>query len=189
MKVIGIAASPRRNGNSEILLDKVLEGASSKGAETEKIAIDGLNIAFCKGGSSCRRSAKCSNGDDMAMLFKKFDEADAIVVASPVYFGSVTAQLKAMIDRCQPLWVERFILKKDKISTARKKGIFISTSANNKQKFFRNSREIIDIFFLVIGARLFKAIYGPGLEKSGDILKDKTLLKKAFASGASLLTR
>lgn len=188
MKVLGIAASPRRNGNSEILLDKVLEGASSKGAETEKIVTDELDIRPCRSEDSCRKDGKCFVDDDMGFILKKLKEADGVVVASPVYFGSLPGQLKVIIDRCQPIWVDRFILKKKRIAKTEKKGIFISTSSYKRQKFFRNSQEIIGIFFLVLGIEFFKSIYAPNLESAGEVLKKKSLLDKAFRCGAGLVS-
>ena len=186
MKVLGIAASPRRNGNSEILLDKVLAGASSKGAKVEKVILNEFSIKPCQGCGRCRKKSICCFKDDMGPLRKKLQDMDAIVVASPVYFGSVTAQLKIIIDRCQPLWVERFLLKNKRQRDRHKKGIFISVSGHNNPRFFRNSREIIKIFFAVLGVKLSKELYGPGLEDKGEVLKDKTLLDVAFRHGKSL---
>jgi multimeric flavodoxin WrbA len=121
----------------------------------------------------------------MQPLYKKLKRYDAIIVVSPVYFGSIPAQLKAVVDRCQAVWVENFILKKRKTASKRK-GMLILTSGCNNKNFFRNSEEIIRIFFAVLGVKLFKKLYVPNLEKRRDILKRTDALNKAFEYGISL---
>jgi multimeric flavodoxin WrbA len=184
MNIIGIAASPRRHGNSETLLDHTLTGAISMGAKTEKIVLSLLDIRPCHGSDTCLKKARCFVKDDMAQLLDKIDKADRVVIASPVYFGSVTAQLKAMIDRCQPLWVEKYVLKKKR--RAQKKGAFLCVSSYNNRKFFRNSKEIVGIFFKVIDAVCFDSIYFPGLESENDAKAKTPLLEKAFQCGKKL---
>lgn len=186
VKVLGIAASPRRKGNSEILLDKVLAGAFSKGAKTKKVILNNLSIGPCQGCERCQKNGICFIRDDMSGLYKKLKAAEAIVVASPVYFGSIPAQLKLMIDRCQSLWAKNFLPAYIKRKQRLRKGIFISVSGNCQPRFFENSKEIIKIFFAVLGVELFKEVYVPGLEYQGEVLKQKSVLDKAFQYGAAL---
>lgn len=185
MNILGIAGSARKNGNSEILLDKVLEGARSRGAVTEKIVLNRFNIKPCGGGGRCHKTGICYIKDDMTAIYKKLKNADAIIVASPVYFGSLPGQLKIMIDRCQSIWAENFIIKKKKPRLA-KKGIFLSVSSHKNESFFENSRQIIEIFFMVLGIRLFRQMYIPDLEHRKDILRKKKALDNAYRYGAEL---
>jgi multimeric flavodoxin WrbA len=178
MKVLGIAASPRRNGNSERLLDRMLEGACSKGARTEKIILNELNIRPYQAGPI---------KDDMRPLYKKLKQADAIIVASPIYFGSVTAQLKIFIDRCQPIWIESLALKKKRLRRKKRKGVFIAVSSYDRGRFFKNAEQIVKIFFLVLGIDLFKRLYVANVESKADILKHRDIFDKAFRYGASLI--
>jgi multimeric flavodoxin WrbA len=184
MYILAISASPRRHGNSETLLDHALKGAVSAGATTEKIALSLLDIKPCHGSDTCIKRAKCFVKDDMIGLLDKISKADGIIVSSPVYFGSITAQLKAMIDRCQPLWVEKYILKKTR--RVQKKGAFLCVSSYNNRKFFRNSKEIVGIFFKVINADCVESVYFPGLESKDDAKKKNNLLRKAFQCGKKL---
>jgi len=186
MKVLGIAASPRRGGNSEILLDRALEGARTKGAEVEKVVIADLKIAPCDGRSRCWSTGRCHIKDDMQPLYKKLHLSDLLVVSSPVYFGSVTAQLKTVIDRCQSIWVKNFILNK-RPRLRKRKGLFISVSGHENRKFFRNQKEIIKLFYMVLGVEFSKALYIPAVDRKKDILKDAVSLGKAFRSGARLI--
>ena len=184
MKIIGISASPRRHGNSETLLDHALTGARSKGAETEKIILPALDIKPCRGSDACLKNGKCFVKDDMSALMKKIDKADGVIISSPVYFGSITAQLKAMIDRCQPLWVEKYVLKKKR--RKEKKGAFLCVSSYNTNKFFRNSREIVDVFFKVLDIDFLYQSYFTGLESKNDAKDNKSYLEKAFRCGKKL---
>jgi len=186
MRVLGISASPRRDGNSEILLDKALEGAQSKGAKTEKIIIADLNISPCDGNNRCWKSGRCYKKDDMQMVYKKIESANLVFISSPVYFGSVTAQLKTLIDRSQSAWVKNCILSKPKTRCSRK-GLFISVSGHENRKFFRNQKEILKIFFMVLNIVFAKSLYIPAIDSKGDVLKNSSALKRAYSAGSSLI--
>lgn len=99
MKVVGVSCSPRKNGNSEILVAEALRGAESKGAETCFISLAGKNIKGCQACSRCGDSGKCISDDDMQKIYPILESADGIIVASPVYFGMYTSQAKAFLDR------------------------------------------------------------------------------------------
>jgi multimeric flavodoxin WrbA len=99
MKILGLSFSPREQGNTELLLDKVFSGAGQLGAETELYRVADKNIHGCKGCGSCFKTGKCQIQDDMQELYGKLLEADGIVFGTPVYFYNITAQGKAAIDR------------------------------------------------------------------------------------------
>jgi multimeric flavodoxin WrbA len=99
MKVLGIMGSPRIGGNSDILLDEVLAGAKEAGAEVEKIILDRKKIAGCKDCKKCNETGICVIKDDMLEIHKQILEADAIIHSVPVYFWSMTSQMKAYLDR------------------------------------------------------------------------------------------
>jgi multimeric flavodoxin WrbA len=99
MKVLGIVGSPRKKGNTEILVEEVLASAREAGAETEIFLVAGKTISGCDGCHSCFKTGKCKIKDDMQPLYRKMEAADAIVFGTPVYFHNYTAQLKAIIDR------------------------------------------------------------------------------------------
>jgi multimeric flavodoxin WrbA len=102
IKIIGLSGSPRKNGNTEILIKEALKAAKQKGAETEFITIAGKNIQPCRACGACRlpkSAGKCAIKDDVPEIFEKLKKADGILIGSPVYFLTVTAQLKALFDR------------------------------------------------------------------------------------------
>ena len=99
MKVLGIMGSPRVGGNSDILLSQALAGAKEAGGKVEKIILDRKNISGCKDCKKCNKTGICVIKDDMLKIHKKILEADAIIHSVPVYFFSMTAQMKAYLDR------------------------------------------------------------------------------------------
>jgi len=99
VKVLGIVGSPRCGGNTEILVKTALEASEVAGAETEMIRLAEKKVGPCDGCASCAKTKKCKFGDDFAEVFNKMASADAILLASPSYFESVTPQMKALIDR------------------------------------------------------------------------------------------
>jgi multimeric flavodoxin WrbA len=99
MKVLGIVGSPRKGGNTEIMVKEVLKSTQKGGAETDIFLVAGKSIAGCDACGSCARTGRCKIKDDMQELYQKMERADAIVFGSPVYFNYVTAQAKAVIDR------------------------------------------------------------------------------------------
>ena len=100
MKVLIISSSPRKDGNSEVLCGRFARGASKAGHKVEVLTLRDKRIAPCKACYACMESHTCAIKDDMEAIFPKLVEADTVVLASPVYFYSVSAQMKALIDRC-----------------------------------------------------------------------------------------
>jgi len=186
MKLLGILGSPRRGGNSEILLDKALEGARSKGLSAEKIVLNELKFVGCQECGGCAKTGECIVKDDMQDVYKKIAATDAIVIVSPIFFGSLPSQIKAMIDRYQCLWRARYLLKK-KLSLKCKKGSLILVSAANKSKFFKNAESIIKNFFAILGVEFAQGLYCPSIDEKAGILKHPQYLKQAFELGEKLL--
>lgn len=106
-KVLILSGSPRKGGNSDILCDEFMRGAQESGNEVEKLRISAKKIAPCHGCYYCtNHGGECAQKDDMAEVLQKMIDADVLVLASPVYFYSIDAQLKAVIDRTVARWLE-----------------------------------------------------------------------------------
>jgi len=197
MDILGINGSPRIGGNTDVLLDRVLEGARKAGAAAEKITLSNLTFSPClecetpKGREVPRECEELKNNgccvleDDMRLIYKKIKDSDALIVASPIFFGSVSAQTKMMIDRFQCAWRTKYILKKD-LFRKRKKGAFISVSASDRKDFFDNAKMIIKNLFATINVEYKEELFCPGLEKKGDIIKYGDFLKKAYKLGQKI---
>jgi len=111
MIVVGICGSPRKAGNSEFILNEALAVANERGFETEKLLLSEMQIDFCNDCGDCSKGRECPKDDDMKKILAALEKADGIIVASPVYFGSITAQLKALFDRTIPLRRRGSLLK------------------------------------------------------------------------------
>lgn len=123
MNVLAISASPRKNGNSDVLCDQFLKGAGENGANVSKIRLAEKNISPCVACDACAKTGACVKKDDMAEIQQAIIDADVLVLASPVYFYCMDAQMKMMIDRCLPRHREM----------TKKKVYFIATAADPKQ--------------------------------------------------------
>lgn len=109
--VLGIAGSPRRNGNSDRLLEAALAGAREAGARTETFVAAGSGVNPCRGCNACSLDGVCIQRDAGDALYAAIESADAIVIASPVYFATVPGVLKVLYDRMQPFWARTHVLK------------------------------------------------------------------------------
>lgn len=189
-KVVGMMCSPRKGGNADLLLDRALEGAASKGAKVRKIVLNDLDFRPCQECGGCEETGACVLNDDLRPVYKELEGSDGIIIASPVFFGTVTAQLKMMIDRFNCLWIKKYILKKTGRPAGRRRmGLFLCVSAFDKKELFENSRKTVRIFFATIDTDYSGDLYCGGVEEKADIKKDKTCLDKAFRLGASLAAR
>ncbi|MCK5595712.1 flavodoxin family protein [bacterium] len=185
MKVLGINGSPRRDGNTNILLDSVLKGARNNGSEVEKIVLNDIEFSPCRECENMPNDRFCIIEDDMQTVYKKIEEADAIILASPIFFGSLSAQTKMMIDRFQCIWRSKNILRKQ-VFEKRKIGVFISVEGSNRKDFFDNARSIVKNFFVTINADYKEELFCSGIDEKKAILKQPKLLKTAFNLGVKL---
>lgn len=113
ISVLCIGGSPRRQGNSDRLLDAVVRGVQDEGGVPTRLIASALNIAPCRGCNACSSTGVCVVRDAMDDVYRALDTANAICVVSPVYFATVPAVLKALYDRCQPYWARRYVLHEE----------------------------------------------------------------------------
>jgi multimeric flavodoxin WrbA len=184
MKVLGIMGSPRIKGNTDLLLDEALKGARSQGAETEKIVVDKLKIAPCKEYYGCARDGNCVIRDDMDDIYPKLMDADVIIVASPMFFYSLTAQLKALIDRCQAIWARKNLLKQP--AKQNRKGAFIGVGATRGPRLFEGSILILKYFFKDLDVEYTGELLVRGIDKRGEIKNNPQALSDAYELGKKL---
>ncbi len=185
MKILGIMGSPRLGGNTDLLLDAALNGAQSQEAEVEKVIVDKLNISPCREYYGCLKDGHCVIRDDMDSLYPKLLEADRIVVASPMFFYGVTAQLKAVIDRCQALWARKYVLKQTWPGTGRE-GAFIAVGATKGETLFDGSIATVKYFFKTVGVEYAEELLIRGVDQKGDIKEHPSALMDAFELGRRL---
>ena len=187
MKVLGIMSSPRRQSNTEILLDKALEGAREAGAEVEKVLVSKLKISPCLEIYACRKEGNCAIKDDMQSLYKKLLEADHIIFASPIFFYGITSQAKAIIDRCQALWVRKHVLGMGKEDKRVRRGLFISIGATRGKKLFDGAVLTVKYFFDAIGVKYSGDLLVRGIDNKAQIGEHPAALEDAFRLGQELV--
>ena len=187
MKVLGIMGSPRRQSNTEILLDEALEGAREAGAEVEKVLVSKLKITPCLEIYACLKDGNCAIKDDMQLLYKKLLEADHIIFASPIFFYSITSQAKAIIDRCQALWVRRHVLGMGKEDTRVRRGVFVSVGATRGKKLFDGAVLTMKYFFDAISVEYFGDLLIRGIDNKAQIEEHPEALQDAFRLGQELV--
>ena len=170
-----LSGSPRKNGNSDILCDEFMKGAVEAGNEVEKIRVAEKNIGYCRACYACK-NGPCAIKDDMTEVLQKMIDADVIVLASPVYFYSIDAQLKALIDRTVARWLE----VKDK------EFYYIVTAADGEEEAaettincFRGYADCVN------GAKEMGIVYGMGVYEKGEVKNTKAMLE-AYEMGKSI---
>jgi len=188
MRVLGIMGSPRIKGNTDLLLDEALKGAQSQSAEVDKIIVDKLKIAPCREYYGCLRDGNCVIRDDMDDIYPKLLSADAIIVASPMFFYGLSSQVKALIDRCQALWTKKYVLKQN-VSDLNRKGAFIAVGATSGKQLFDGSILTIKYFFQAISVKYVEELLVRGVDKKGEIKEHPTALSDAFELGKKLASK
>ena len=188
MKVLGIAGSPRRGGNTDLLLAEVMRGAASRGAEVKTIVLNDLDITPCQHCDACLEKGECQIKDDMQMVYRELEAADRIVLASPIQFMTVSAQMKAMIDRCQALWARKYVLKIPPLGDGReRKGLFISVGGRKKAALFEPALATVKSLFKVLDITYAGELVFRGVDEKGAIAKHPDALKQAFLVGQKLV--
>jgi len=188
--VLGIFGSPRRGGNTDLLLEEALKGAAGQGARVEGIYLRDLRIHPCRECLGCFKDGACVIADDMQRLYPLLLAADVVILASPIFFYGITAWAKAMVDRCQALWARKYVLHDPALNTKDKqrRGFFISVGGTKGQRTFEGAILTVKYFFDAFnvhyaGELLFRSIDAPG-----DILKHPEALPQASAAGRKLVS-
>jgi multimeric flavodoxin WrbA len=183
MKIIGIATTPRKGGNSQALVEHVLSGAKKAGAKTELVRISDLEIRPCLGCGACKRQGSCVQKDDFAGLVKKLESADAVVLGSPLYWGRLNAQAYPLIDRFYSL------LKSD-FSTDFPKGkkiVFAMTSGGMGAETIGPVNAYVKHVMSFLGFTDAGLVWQNQCFLPGDIDKHPDKIKEAEKLGAGLV--
>jgi multimeric flavodoxin WrbA len=184
-KVLVLLGSPRKKGNSAILADQIAKGAKSEKATVETIYLQGKNIAPCKACMACQKkdSKGCSIKDDMQNIYLKLIEADAWVIASPVYFFSMSAQTKTLIDRC-------FALLAHRGNPFKAKRIAIAMTYGGEDAFDSGCVNALRTFqdtFRYTEAEIAGMVYGSAMN-AGEIRSNEKIMQEAFELGKKLVS-
>jgi multimeric flavodoxin WrbA len=189
-KIIAIYGSPRRKGNTAALLKKAIEGARESGAAVEEIVLRDLKISPCLEIYGCLEAGECAIQDDFQMVRDKILDARGLILASPVFFYTVSSHTKMLMDRFQSLWVKKYWVTKDprEKKTNNRKGLLISVGATKGKKLFDGMLLSIKYFFDVLDMELWKALLYRQLDFQDDVLKHPEYLEEAYETGKAFTT-
>jgi len=189
MKIVGVMGSPRTNGNSDTIARQILLEAEKLGADTETFVLNNLSYKGCQACMGCKiGSDKCVIRDDLAAVLAAVASADVLIMASPIYFGQVTGQLKTFIDRTYSFLTPDYL--KDPMHASRlapgKKCVFILTQGNPDETMFADVAGNFERFLTWYGYDV-SVIRGLGMRDKEDAANDKNLLAKASETARQLV--
>lgn len=185
-KLLAIMGSPRKGKNTDTVLDKVLEGIDKDNVEITKVYLRDLEMNPCVACDACTKTGKCCIRDDMSNLYDKFNHSDGIIIASPVYFNTVSSLTKIMIDRCQVYWSSKYVLKNPSIDRNKKRiGMFIATGgAPNRKEQFDGCFPVMDLFFRAVNTEYKHNILVSNTDKEQTWTR-QDILDKAYKMGVN----
>ena len=182
MQILGIVGSPRWQGNTHILVSKILDGAKDAGATVELLFLGGMTIRECDGCHACWKGKGCSKNDDMSELYEKIIASDALVFGTPVYWYGPTALLKGFVDR--------FSYFNCPENRAKIRGKSAVIAIPYEEKSPENAKLLLTFFeksIAYLEMHLVGMVIVPGVYEKGEILKKRESLAKGYELGRSLV--
>jgi multimeric flavodoxin WrbA len=185
VRVLGIYGSPREGGNSDLLLDRLLEGAREAGGEVSVLYARDLKIGGCLECGGCDETGECVVPDDMDKVYPLLEAAHIIVLASPVFFYNLPAQLKALIDRSQALWSRKRLRKPpERLQTHEGgTGYLVAVGATKGANLFQGCELTARYFFDALDMDYGGGLFFSKVEAKGEILDHPDAMAQAFAFG------
>jgi len=188
-KILAIYGSPRRKGNTATLLKRAVQGACDAGAEVDEVLLRDLKMSPCLEIYGCKETGRCVIQDDFQKISEQLLTCRGLMLASPIFFYTVSAHTKILMDRCQSLWVKKYWI--DKVPFGRRelsrKGLFISVGATKGKKLFDGTLHTVRYFFDVLDMQLWRSLLYRELDFEGDILKHPEYLQEAYDAGKDLV--
>lgn len=182
MHVLGIVGSPRVNGNTDVLVDEILSGVRSSGGTIDKIYISDFDIKPCDSCMACHEQRRCVIEDQWREVADKVLKADGLVVGTPVYWNSVSAQTKLFMDRCFSFLDESF----DSAIKEKSAAIVVTCGAPDVE-MTRLARLTLEDFMKFNKMKIIGEVIGVSMQKKEDALKNQDLMAVAFQTGRKFI--
>ncbi|MGE4274306.1 MAG: flavodoxin family protein [Desulfitobacterium sp.] len=179
--ILGIAGSPRRNGNTDRLLKEALDSLQSGGYSIERIYVRDLQFSPCLGCNACSKTGQCVQKDDIQYLQERLLAADRIIVAAPVFFMGINAQMKAIIDRMQTFWALKYVLKKPIIAASERlprHGLFLSAAGTDFPDVFSCAEKSVRNLYHVMDVHYFGSCAYQKIDTAGEIAHHPTAFRE-----------
>lgn len=188
-KIVAIYGSPRRNGNTATLLKSAVKGAREAGAEVDEVVLRDLKMSPCLEIYKCRENGRCAINDDFHKVHERIMSAKGVMLASPIFFYTVSAHTKILMDRCQSCWVKKYWIDKVPFGkgTPRRKGLFISAGATRGKKLFDGAILTVRYFFDALDMALWKSLLYRNLDFEEDVLKHPEFIQEAYDTGRAMV--
>jgi multimeric flavodoxin WrbA len=183
-KILGIVGSPRRKGNTHLLVEKILEGGEDAGAETEILFLGDKKITECDGCHACWKGKPCIKNDDMNDLYDKIAGSDVLVFGTPVYWYGPTALMKGFIDRCV-----YFNCPENRVKIKNKTAILAIPFEEEDPRTADLTVALLEKSLGYLKIKLGGAVLAPGVTKRGEIKKKEHILKEGYELGKRTVRR
>ncbi len=184
LELLAISSSPRRRGNSELLLEAFNRGLQKEGWNVTTIRLCDLKFSPCRACEQCATTGNCVVPDDLQKIYPLVVSAGAIVLATPVYFGTLSAQLKMFIDRFQCWWHAKYTLNEPRVKLEENRpGFLICAGALKNKAYFENALAVTKVFFHCINYHYAGSLFYPGLDKKGAVQEHPEMLQNAYEEG------
>ena len=171
--VLGVVGSPRREGNTDFLVEAILTGAQKAGALTEKINLNNLEIRPCQACNACQKTGTCVHKDDMPMLLEKMHRSQVWALGTPVYWWGPTAQFKAFVDR----W---YGAKQVNFSEKR---VILAIPLGGGASTARHTVGMLTSTLDYLGMELLETILAPGVNRRGEVREHISVMRSACRAG------
>ncbi|MEW6553110.1 MAG: flavodoxin family protein [Actinomycetota bacterium] len=189
--LLALYTSPRPQGNTALLLDRLVEGAAESGIRAVSFQAAQMDIRPCRACNACFKEGECVQEDDMQTIYPHLFQAGAVAMAAPIFSMNICAQAKALIDRCQRQWSIRYVLERDPVEddfAIERRGFFLSCCGRDRPETFECTRPTMAYFFFIIGVKNWESLTFSGVDEAGDILSVAGAVERARGLGRSLGT-
>ena len=188
--IVAIYGSPRRQGNTAALLQRAVAGARTAGAEVTEIVLRDLKMSPCLEIYGCKKNGRCVIKDDFQQVHDQLQQAQGIMLASPIFYYAVSAHLKILMDRCNAFWVKKYWI--DRVSYKNqppypRQALFIACGATGGKKLFDGALLSVKYFLDALDTGLWKALLYRRLDFADDIQRHPEYLQEAYDAGAALV--
>ncbi|MDQ7785159.1 MAG: flavodoxin family protein [Desulfomonilaceae bacterium] len=187
-RILAIYGSPRRKGNTATLLKRAVEGATEAGAQVDEIVLRDLKMSPCLEIYGCKKTGRCVIQDDFQPVYDRLVTCDGLMLASPIFFYTVSSLTKILMDRCQSLWVKKYLIEKKEFGTSQftRKGLFISVGATSGKKLFDGTLLTVKYFFDPLDMETWRTLLYRNLELEEDVHGHPEYLEEAYLAGRDL---
>jgi multimeric flavodoxin WrbA len=193
MNILAFLGSPREGGNTELLLKEAVKGIEESGVQVQTFTLNTMNIMPCQNCGGCDETGICIYEDDMTQVYEAIRTCDRIILASPIFFSALSAQIKMMIDRCQAFWCEKYLLKKPiPAGIHGRKGLLLLVGGMKKEIGMQGMQcagTSAKAFFRTISVPEHKTLGYTGVDAKGAISIHPTALTDAYEAGKELVMK